>query len=268
MEQIKYILHKLEELNNQSEKSVIDFDLMLDYTKKMYEFILDQKKQPLDVFTATSVITPSWNNTKPVSNNNQLDAIVHHQNEPIEQNLIKEEAPTLNTEANTNLTPILEAEETPALDPVISKDHAIVFELPSTAINMELPTAASMQVTAQEEAPVHIDNTIVEEELVTFPVEFSSQPLTGQGFIAPIHQKQKDIRKSIGVNDQYLFLNELFQNDKGSYDLAISTINNLNSYVDARNWIEDHVSFPLGWDKEDNTVATFYQLIENHFNSK
>lgn len=92
------------------------------------------------------------------------------------------------------------------------------------------------------------------------------KPTAGQGFIAPMHTKQKDIRNAIGLNDKYLFLNELFNNDKDAYDGAISQINNMEQYEDAKLWVDQNLLKEMKWDMNDNTVATFYGLLEKHFN--
>lgn len=92
------------------------------------------------------------------------------------------------------------------------------------------------------------------------------KPAVGQAFVAPMHVKQKDIRNAIGLNDKYLFLNELFNNDKDAYDGAISQINNMEQYEDAKQWVDQHLKQDMKWDMSDNTVATFYGLLEKHFN--
>lgn len=92
------------------------------------------------------------------------------------------------------------------------------------------------------------------------------KPSIGQSFITPQHVKQKDIRNAIGLNDKYLFLNELFNNDKEAYDIAISKINNIEHYEDAIQWIDQHLKQDMKWDVNDSTVTTFYGLLEKHFN--
>lgn len=92
------------------------------------------------------------------------------------------------------------------------------------------------------------------------------KPTIGQSFIPPTHVKQKDIRNAIGLNDKYLFLNELFHNNKEAYDLAISKINNMESYETAKSWVDENLQQNLQWERNDSTVITFYGLLEKHFN--
>src|SRR5438552_18217821 len=48
----------------------------------------------------------------------------------------------------------------------------------------------------------------------------------------------KDLRKAIGINDQYLFINELFRGEQTMYERSIKTINGFNIYAEAELWIK------------------------------
>ena len=40
----------------------------------------------------------------------------------------------------------------------------------------------------------------------------------------------KDLRKAIGINDKFLFINQLFRGDENMYERSIKTINSFNIY--------------------------------------
>lgn len=74
-----------------------------------------------------------------------------------------------------------------------------------------------------------------------------------------------DLRKAIGVNDRYLFINELFRGDEAMYDRSIKTINGFTSADDAEQWIRRELKVKLGWDEETHAVRQFDYLVKRRF---
>ena len=75
----------------------------------------------------------------------------------------------------------------------------------------------------------------------------------------------KDLRKAIGINDQYLFINELFRGDQTMYERSIKTINGFNIYAEAELWIKRELKLKLGWNESSEVVQLFDQLIKRRF---
>ena len=75
----------------------------------------------------------------------------------------------------------------------------------------------------------------------------------------------KDLRKGIGINDQFLFINELFRGDQTMYDRSIKTINSFNIYGEAELWIKRELKLKLGWNDESPASALFDQLVRRRF---
>ncbi len=75
----------------------------------------------------------------------------------------------------------------------------------------------------------------------------------------------KDLRKAIGINDRFIFLNELFRGDENTYERSIRTINNFNIYAEAEFWISRELKLKLGWDTNSPTVTHFDQLVKRRF---
>ncbi len=75
----------------------------------------------------------------------------------------------------------------------------------------------------------------------------------------------KDLRKAIGINDRFIFLNELFRGDENTYERSIRTINNFNIYAEAEFWISRELKLKLGWDTKSATVVHFDQLVKRRF---
>lgn len=75
----------------------------------------------------------------------------------------------------------------------------------------------------------------------------------------------KDLRKAIGVNDRFLYINELFRGDEAMYERSIKTINSFSIYPEAEYWIRRELKTKLGWKDSDDTVKQFDQLIKRRF---
>ncbi len=75
----------------------------------------------------------------------------------------------------------------------------------------------------------------------------------------------KDLKKAIGVNERFLYLNELFRGDEAMYERSIKTINAFNVYPEAELWIRRELKLKLGWDEKYQTVKQFDQLIKRRF---
>ncbi len=75
----------------------------------------------------------------------------------------------------------------------------------------------------------------------------------------------KDLRKAIGINDRFLFINELFRGDEAMYERCIKTINSFSIYPEAEYWITRELKVKLGWSDENPAVQHFDQLVKRRF---
>jgi len=77
----------------------------------------------------------------------------------------------------------------------------------------------------------------------------------------------KDLRKGIGINDRFVFINELFRGDEPMYERSIKTINSFNIYQEAEYWMNRELMIKLGWDDTREAVKHFYQLVRRRFSA-
>lgn len=75
----------------------------------------------------------------------------------------------------------------------------------------------------------------------------------------------KDLKKAIGINDRFVFINELFRGDEVMYERSIKTINNFSIYAEAQYWMERELKTKLGWNRDRVTVQEFYALVKRRF---
>jgi hypothetical protein len=75
----------------------------------------------------------------------------------------------------------------------------------------------------------------------------------------------RELKKAIGVNDRYVFINELFRGDEPMYERSIKTINNFRILPEAEYWMERELKIKLGWDDNREITRHFYQLVRRRF---
>jgi hypothetical protein len=75
----------------------------------------------------------------------------------------------------------------------------------------------------------------------------------------------RDLKKAIGINDRFVFLNELFRGDEAMYERSLKTINNFRIFPEAEYWIERELKVKLGWDENKDVVKHFRQLVKRRF---
>ena len=75
----------------------------------------------------------------------------------------------------------------------------------------------------------------------------------------------RDLKKAIGLNDRYLFINQLFRGDEVMYERSLKTINGFRILPEAEYWMERELKVKLGWDENRETTRHFYQLVKRRF---
>ncbi|MBV9962218.1 MAG: hypothetical protein JO072_08230 [Parafilimonas sp.] len=149
---------------------------------------------------------------------------------------------------NTNDTEIETLVEEPK---IVMEQHGFDYFDPM----VEIPTLALKQ---QE-----INETVNQQESLNDKLKSSaSHKEVGSSVTAgPI----KDLRKAIGINDQYLFINELFRGDQTMYERSIKTINSFNIFAEAELWIKRELKLKLAWNESSEAAKLFDQLVSRRF---
>lgn len=105
--------------------------------------------------------------------------------------------------------------------------------------------------------------TVIEEETPPQTVEevpFVVEPTP----IVPSAIERKELRKSLTLNDRFLFRRELFNGSDAVMHEALDAIHQCATHALALEWIEQHYS----WDAEAPAVIEFMALLEKNYNTK
>ncbi|MGG9961292.1 hypothetical protein [Ferruginibacter sp. SUN106] len=75
----------------------------------------------------------------------------------------------------------------------------------------------------------------------------------------------RDLKKAIGINDRFLYINELFRGDESMYERSIKTINGFSILAEAEYWIQRELKTKIGWSEDNEIVKQFIQLVKRRF---
>lgn len=73
-----------------------------------------------------------------------------------------------------------------------------------------------------------------------------------------------DLTKSLGINEKYLFSNELFNGNSSEMAETLNTLNNFSSFDEAQKKLND-LSEKYSWDKKNNFYKEFELLVKRRF---
>ena len=122
----------------------------------------------------------------------------------------------------------------------------------------EIPTLAHHKTEKEvyELNDVHIDGDSLNDKLKENKTELGATLKAD-----PVH----DLRKAIGINDRYRFINELFRGDEDMYERSIKTINAFTTHTEAETWIQRELKVKIGWVETNQTVKDFDSVVKRRF---
>ena len=135
----------------------------------------------------------------------------------------------------------------------VHKKPVVIFEeeqVPTLAHQQEKPVVREINESANDQ------QLSINDKLKQGTIELGDQL---------IESSIRDLRKAIGVNDRYLFINELFRGDESMYERSIRTINGFTILPEAEYWIQRELKVKLGWNESSHTLQHFNQLIKRRF---
>ncbi len=267
MDKVRYALQQLQNLyNSKHTRSTIDVDLMLDYTRLLYASLLEQRK-----------LVPQSPEKK--------EAVPEQKNEEQKQApvLPVEEADTLSAQEDPGKGMAIEEQknseevqppeagvapgniENQQIESLEQERLGISYEPHSSASEAPAPVEQVQGVLAEEEPTSNLPVEDIALDTPEIQPEDSRKVFKSaiKGFVLP-----KDIRNSIGINDKYLYLNELFRNHKSNYEETLDQLGRFDNLTQAKEWLWLNIAAANKWDQEDETVQDFLSMLNRFFNSK
>lgn len=75
----------------------------------------------------------------------------------------------------------------------------------------------------------------------------------------------ENLKEAIGLNERFLFSNELFNGNMEAFNRALNELNHLESIPDAERLINEQLAVNFKWDPENEAVERFILLVKRRF---
>ena len=74
-----------------------------------------------------------------------------------------------------------------------------------------------------------------------------------------------DLIAAIGINQKFLFMNDLFDGERDEFHNSLGELNKFDSFLDADNYIRNNLMSKYSWDMESPSAIRFMELIERRY---
>jgi hypothetical protein len=131
----------------------------------------------------------------------------------------------------------------------------------------EISIAPKVEVKEEIKAPVSVEVPLVQQNAMPSSLnEKLQQSQQQKTSLAEKLQKKpiSDLKTAIGLNQKFLFMNDLFEGENAAYNEALNLLNNFSSMDDAKNYLLT-LGTKYNWDLESDSVVQFTDLVERRY---
>ncbi len=230
---------------NFSNPAKLEIDLLMQQLRDLYE-VLDAlrsgkaENSPAAEVTTEAEVKPS----RRVVNPNQNVLL----NEPLKQE-VKED---LKKQVEV-ITPEIKAEVAEIIQPeVLHKEPEVKAE---PIVRIEVKQTEVKQTTTVKTS---INESVVTTASINEKLKTSSQE---------VHRKlsTKPLKDLIDLNKKFILQNELFKGSSDAFSKAITHIDQLNDYEQARAYVSNELSPEYGWDTGSQALRLLVKLVKQKF---
>ncbi len=152
-------------------------------------------------------------------------------------------------------TEVTEIEEKPIPEP------EFIIEKPSAqaAIIVEKPQDKTLESSQNSNSPEIIADKFQSKKFIHDNISKKNvkKDVSAKMQTKPIN----DINSAIGLNDKFIFIRELFNNDKEHYHETIQVLNNFDIYENAVNFLNEN----FDWDSDDPNFERLKELVRRKY---
>ncbi len=155
--------------------------------------------------------------------------------------------------------------ETPAVDTI-----PIDEEVNEEGISGASEDQVTEQETEEEEKPQQHAAPEV-DSIKAYDVDFQdlNTKLSGKEDGSVVDQLQKqpiaDLTTAVGLNERYLYSNELFGGNMDLFREALKDLNNMSNFEDAKQFLEKELAVTHQWNLDHELVHSLVLLVERRF---
>ncbi|MEO5569685.1 MAG: hypothetical protein ABIT08_08170 [Bacteroidia bacterium] len=241
---------------NESKIPQIEIDLLLNNTRNLYEALLQLNK----LNSAENVIVK----TEFVAEEKKVEEpkIVEIKTpEPVKEEIIAEmESGHDELKASVEIPQVEKIEE--VQEKISAPVEQKIMEERTSVIN-KTSKPVSKSGNLFEEATV-VSNKFEGPQTVHDKITKSKEDKSWHDKLQ--NQPVTDLKKSIGINEKFKFVNELFDGHLQNYNESIDFLNSCKTYADAEHYISETLTPKFNWKKDSEVYKSLTLLIQRKFN--
>lgn len=269
---LTYKLRELElvirQLESDNSPSKIDIDLALEKTRNLYEMLLNMEKGTLRVTdhssgTSGKPVVPAdpetVQNDREYENEGIIPDPVHKQKD--EPGVTPGKSNTVSAPKNKSQKEQDKKQETPGdtSDNIKSDNQSTVKSLPGDSDSLkdkDEKDLDSKKKNGNQDIEIVADRYQSSQNYIDRAManKKGNNDLTARLQSKPI----SDLRNSIGLNEKFLFIKELFKGRPEQYNQCIDNLNRSDSFEEAMNYIRNNFS----WDENDEATIKLINLVK------
>lgn len=192
------------------------------------------------------------------------------------EEILLEKKESVVTVAQPTPAPAVEKNETVYQEPIVYPEPQPTLKAPAKPEHSkadEFKTTPKKQPPAPDDAQLKQAEHAAHDEVSTILADkYQGKRKFRNDIIAEHHQKMDmqtklqnkpihDLTKAIGINDKFLFIKELFNNDSERYNQTLKHLNQLTDLNDAIIYLQENFE----WDATNEVAINFIDLVRRKF---
>jgi len=143
----------------------------------------------------------------------------------------------------------------------VSSSQLVADSQQPTVISQESVVRSQETIVTSQKLPINIQQSNINNPSLNEKLSVS-QPQT----LAEKLQKKpiSDLKAAIGLNQKFLFMNDLFEGENSAYNEAINKLNAFSTIEEAKNHLLE-LGTRYKWTLENENVVTFTELVERRY---
>ena len=224
-------------------------------TKKEEEIIILEPEKEIPLFTFMEVKEED-------SDNQHIEAVAEIQPELMENagQIDKLEEVEISTEEDNTTIPIVE--QISVSEEKVHQEPSLFGELIEKPFVVEKPDPMTSDSNIETKKHDTIKSEIFTEEKVNAEKAVQADKKAYNNFIGkPIDS----LKRAIGINDKFQFINELFEGNMGRYNKTIDSLDSAGG-LERANIIITELAIELEWDSEDKAYIQLQNYLLRRYN--
>jgi hypothetical protein len=149
----------------------------------------------------------------------------------------------------------------------VEKQEVIIPEIKPEMQQHEIKRETSVKVTVAEPETEPVKTATVKQKETLTSKSLNERFTNKSVSLSEKLQSHsgRHLKDLFSISDKFMFANELFKNDQKHFEEVLKKINEFDSLEDAFNYIEGELKTKFNWDKKQNIVEQFQEVIKKRF---